>query len=124
MCPNTEGKFTCSQQSDRLIWKVPVSLTDNTNSDTMVLQLLFPLVTVDMNGPYTAVIIEGSNSYILSELTFTLPQQLNGIKEISCTRTVGNDEGKKTCMFKPAGMNSNILYCMTTSIFNFVIIPQ
>ena len=108
MCPNTVGTFTCSQQSDRLIWKVPVSLTDNTNSDTMPLTLFFPLFTVDMNGAYTAVIIEGNDSYILSELTITIPQQLNGIKEISCTHTVNNDEGKKTCMFKPAGVSNNL----------------
>ena len=120
VCPNTEVTFTCSQQSDRLIWTVPESLTDNTNSGTMGLQLLFQLVTVDMNGPYTAVIIEGNNSYILSELTFTIPQQLNGIKEISCSSNAGNDEGKKTCMLKPTGVSNNLY----NHHFHFVIIPQ
>ncbi len=113
MCPNTEVTFTCSQQNIRLIWNVPESLTDNTNSDTMALTLLFQFET--------AVIIEGSNnSYILSELTFTIPQQLNGIKEINCIHTVNNDEGKKTCMFKPSGVSNNIY----NPHFHFVIIPQ
>ncbi len=120
VCPNTEVTFTCSQQSDRLIWTVPESLTDNTNSDTMALTLLFPFIPNIINGPYTAVIIEDNNSYILSELTFTIPQQLNGIKEISCTHTPGNDEGKKTCMFKPAGVNINLY----NHHFQFVPISQ
>ena len=108
MCPNTEVKFTCSLQNVRLIWNVPESLTVNSNSNTIELTVLSPTIPNSSNGPYTAVIIEGNNSYILSELTFTIPQQLNGIKEISCTHTVGNDEGKKTCMFKPTGVNNNL----------------
>ncbi len=123
VCPNTEVKFTCSLQSIRLIWIVPESLTDNFNSDTMVLDPLFttdPTLQTITDEPYTAVIIEGNNSYILSELTFTIPQQLNGIKEISCSSN-GNDEGKKTCMFKPTGVNNNLY----NPHFQFVIIiPQ
>ena len=121
MCPNTVVKFTCSQQSIRIIWTVPESLTDNSNIDTM-LNVLFPYIPNITKGHYTAVIIEGNDSYILSELTFTIPQQLNGIKEISCTPNdiAGNDEGKKTCMFKPAGVYNNLY----NPHFHFVIIPQ
>ena len=120
MCPNTEVKFTCSQQSNRILWIVPESLTDNTNSDTMPLTLLFPFVTNITETPYTAVMIEGNDSYILSELAFTIPEQLNGIKQINCIHTVGNVEGKKTCMFKPSGVNNNLY----NPHFHFVIIPQ
>ena len=121
MCPNTEVTFTCSQQNSRLIWIVPESLADNSNSDTTELTLLNQSIPNIIHGPYTAVIIEGSNnSYILSELTFTIPQQLNSIKEISCRPNIGNDEGKKTCMFKSAGVNNNHY----NSHFHFVIISQ
>ena len=115
MCPNTELKFTCSQQNERLIWIVPESLTDNSNSDTMQLTVHYPYIPDVINGPYTAVVIEGNNSYILSELTITMSQQLNGIKEISCQPNAGNDdnEGKKICLFKHEGVSTLI----TTPIF-------
>ena len=121
MCPNTEVKFTCSQQSVRIIWTVPESLTDNTNSDTIPLIVHYPLSPNNTKEPYTAAVIEGNDSYILSELAITIPQQLNGIKEISCIPNAGNDEGKKTCMFKPAGVSNKSLQ----PHFHFVIIiPQ
>ncbi len=104
----------------RLIWTVPESLTDNSNNDTMA--LIHSNSSSHSTENYTSVKIEGNNSYILSELAFTIPQQLNSIKEISCTpnNIVGNDEGKQTCMFKPAGANNNLY----NPHFHFVIIPQ
>ena len=104
VCPNTEVTFTCYVQSIRLKWIVPVSLTDSSNSNTNTLTLITDITVTATDGPYNAVIIEGNNSYVLSELTFTVPQELSGTKEISCTRNAGdsNDDGKKTCMIKLA----------------------
>ena len=101
VCPNTEVTFTCSVQSIRLTWIVPESLTDSSNSNTDTLTLITDIeeTDTDNNGLYNAVIIEGNNSYVLSELTFTVPQELSGIKEIGCT---GDNDGKKTCMIKQA----------------------
>ena len=97
--------FTCSVQGIRLTWIVPESLTDSSNSNTNTLTLITnsTLTNTDTNGLYNAVIIEGNNSYVLSELTFTVPQELSGTKEISCTPfadIIINDDGKKTCMMK------------------------
>ena len=102
VCPNTEVTFTCSVQSIRLTWIVPVSLTDSSNSNTDTLTLLTGITETNTIGPYNAVIIEGNNSYVLSELTFTVPQELNGTKEISCTPNAGdsNNDEKKMCMIK------------------------
>ena len=97
--------FTCSVQNIRLTWLVPESLTDSSNSDTDTLILITDITKTATNGPYNAVIIEGNNSSVLSELTFTVPQELNGTKEISCTPNAGdinNDDEKKTCMMKLA----------------------
>ena len=93
--------FTCSVQSIRLLWIVPESLTDSSNSNTDLLTLITNITetTTDI-GPYNAVIIEGNNSSVLSELTFTVPQELSGTKEIICTSNVGNNEEKKTCMIE------------------------
>ena len=102
VCPNTEVTFTCSVQGIRLTWIVPESLTDNSNSNTDTLTLIINISETATNGPYNAVIIEGNNSYVLSELTFTVPQELNGTKEISCTPNADDDDGKKTCMIKLA----------------------
>ena len=97
--------FTCSVQSIRLSWIVPESLTDSSNSNIDALQLITNITETDTEEPYNAVIIEGNNSYVLSELTFTVPQELSGTKEISCTPKAGdiyNDDEKKTCMIKLA----------------------
>ena len=97
--------FTCSVQSIRLSWTVPESLTDSSNSNTDLLTLITNITetVTDTNGLYNAVIIEGNGSYVLSELTFTVPQELSGTKEISCTPNAGdNDEKKKICMIKLA----------------------
>ena len=105
VCPNTKVIFTCSVQSIRLMWIVPESLTDSSNSNTNTLTLLTDITETDTDGPYNAVIIEGNNSSVLSELTFTVPQELSGTKEISCTPNAGdinNDDEKKTCMIKLA----------------------
>ena len=104
VCSNTEVTFTCSVQSIRLKWIVPESLTDSSNSNTNTLTLLADSIEAATEGLYNAVIIEGNSSYVLSELTFTVPQELNGTKEISCTPNAGdnNDDGKKTCMIKLA----------------------
>ena len=104
VCPNTEVTFTCSVQNIRLTWIVPESLTDSSNSNTNTMTLLADSSVNVTHGPYNAVIIEGNNSYVLSELTFTVPQELSGTKEISCTPNAGdsNDDGKKTCMIKLA----------------------
>ena len=106
VCPNTEVTFTCSVQGIRLSWIVPESLTDSSNSNTNTLNIITDIeeTATDINGLYNAVIIEGNNSYVLSELTFTVPQELNGTKEISCTPNdgVNNDDEKKTCMIKQA----------------------
>ena len=98
-------KFTCSVQGIRLMWIVPESLTDSSNSNTDLLTLITDITEAITMGPYNAVIIEGNNSYVLSELTFTVPQELSGTKEISCTPNAGdiiNDDEKKTCMIKQA----------------------
>ena len=101
--------FTCSVQSIRLMWIVPESLTNSSNSNTNTLTLITNITvttndaTDNTDGLYNAVIIEGNNSSVLSELTFTVPQELSGTKEISCTPNVGdinNDDEKKTCMIK------------------------
>ena len=94
--------FTCSVQNTRLTWIVPESLTDSSNSYVDVLTLVNDSIETITNGLYNAVIIEGNNSYVLSELTFTVPQELSGTKEISCTPTgvIDNDDEKKTCMIK------------------------
>ena len=84
VCPNTEVTFTCSVQNIRLTWIVPESLTDNSNSNTDILTLVTDIMEAITMGPYNAVIIEGNSSYVLSELTFTVPQELSGTKEISC----------------------------------------
>ena len=105
VCPNTEVTFTCSVQGIRLTWIVPESLTDSSNSNTDILILITDLTETDTDGLYNAVIIEGNNSYVLSELTFTVPQELSGTKEISCTPNADifiNDDEKKTCMIKQA----------------------
>ena len=105
VCPNTEVTFTCSVQSIRLTWIVPESLTDSSNSNTDSLTLITDSIVTSTDEPYNAVIIEGNNSYVLSELTFTVPQELSGTKEISCTPNADdiiNDDGKKTCMIKLA----------------------
>ena len=104
VCPNTEVTFTCSVQNIRLTWIVPESLTDSSNSNTNTLVLITDIEETVTDGPYNAVIIEGNNSYVLSELTFTVPQELSGTKEISCTPNAGdnNDDEKKTCMIKLA----------------------
>ena len=95
--------FTCSVQGIRLVWIVPESLTDSSNSNTDTLILITDIIVTATNGPYNAVIIEGNNSSVLSELTFTVPQELSGTKNISCTPNAGdinNDDEKKTCMIK------------------------
>ena len=106
VCPNTEVTLTCSVQNIRLIWIVPESLTDNSNSNTDSLTLVTDSIETNTvtNELYHAVIIEGNNSYVLSELTFTVPQELSFTKEISCTPTgdINNDDEKKTCMIKLA----------------------
>ena len=103
VCPNTKVTFTCSVQGIRLTWIVPESLTDTSNSNTDTLILITDSIVNVTNGPYNAVIIEGNSSYVLSELTFTVPQELNGTKEISCTPNAGiNNDEKKTCMIKLA----------------------
>ena len=107
VCPNTKVAFTCSVQSIRLTWIVPESLTDSSNSNTDILTVItnITVTDTDTNGLYNAVIIEGNNSYVLSELTFTVPQELSGTKEISCTPNAGdiiNDDEKETCMIKLA----------------------
>ena len=105
VCPNTEVTFTCSVQGIRLTWFAPESLTDSSNSDTDTLVLITDIIVTTTNGIYNAVIIEGNNSYVLSELTFTVPQELSGTKEISCTPNAGDnndDDEKKTCMIKLA----------------------
>ena len=105
VCPNTKVKFTCSVQSIRLIWIVPESLTDSSNSNTDTLVLIIDSTVNVTMGLYNAVIIEGNNSYVLSELTFTVPQELSGTKEFCCTPNAGdinNDDEKKTCMMKLA----------------------
>ena len=104
VCPNTEVVFTCSVQSIRLVWLVPESLTDSSNSNTNTLTLItnITVTNTDIEGLYSAVIIEGNNSYVLSELTFTVPQELSGTKEISCTPNAGDNNEKKTCMIKLA----------------------
>ena len=99
--------FTCSVQGIRLTWIVPESLTDSSNSNANTLPLITDssVTNTDTDGLYNAVIIEGNNSYVLSELTFTVPQELSGTKEISCTPKAGdiiNDDEKKTCMIKLA----------------------
>ena len=97
--------FTCSVQGIRLTWILPESLTDSSNSNTDTLQLITNITETDTdaNGLYNVVIIEGNNSYVLSELTFTVPQELSDTKEISCTPTGDiNDDEKKTCMIKLA----------------------
>ena len=122
VCPNSEVTFTCSVQGIRLVWIVPESLTDSSNSNTDILTLLTnntEHVNVTI-GPYNAVIIEGNNSYVLSELTFTVPQEVRGTKEISCTPKAGNinnDDEKKTCMIKPAEGEqiSSLLYSVSIS---------
>ena len=103
VCPNTEVTFTCSVQIIRLTWILPESLTDSSNSNTDTLTLLTNSSVTNTIGLYKAVIIVGNNSYVLSELTFTVPQELSGTKNISCTPNAGdiiNDEEKKTCMIK------------------------
>ena len=113
ICPNIEMTFTCSVQNIRLTWIVPESLTDSSNSNTDPLTLITDSTVTATNGPYNAVIIEGNNSYVLSELTFTVPQELSGTKEISCTPNVGinNDDEKKTCMIKLAeGVSTLYMY--------------
>ena len=111
VCPNTEVTFTCSVQGIRLVWFVPESLTDSSNSNTDALVLVTNITVTTTNGPYNAVIIEGNNSYVLSELTFTVPQELSGTKEISCTPNVGDNDEKKTCMIKlAAGMCTLHMY--------------
>ena len=104
VCPNTEVTFTCSVQGIKLAWILPESLTDSSNSNTNTLVLITDIEETVTDGPYNAVIIEGNNSYVLSELTFTVPQELSGTKEISCTPNAGdnNDDEKKTCMIKLA----------------------
>ena len=104
VCPNTEVTFTCSVPNIRLTWIVPESLTDSSNSNTDILTLITGIMEGFTMGPYNAVIIEGNNSYVLSELTFTVPQELSGTKEISCTPNAGDsiDDGKKTCLIKLA----------------------
>ena len=97
--------FTCSVQNIRLTWIVPDSLTDSSNSNTGILNLITDITETAAMGLYNAVIIEGNNSSVLSELTFTVPQELSGTKEISCTPNAGdinNDDEKKTCMIKQA----------------------
>ena len=97
--------FTCSVQGIRLTWIVPESLTDSSNSNTDTLTLITNITVTATEGHYNAVIIEGNNSYVLSELTFTVPQELSITKEISCTPNAGdinNDDEKKTCMIKLA----------------------
>ena len=101
ICPNTEVTFTCSVQGIRLTWIVPESLTDSSNSNTDSLTLITDSIVPDTNGPYNAVIMEA----ITAKLTFTVPQELSGTKEISCTPNAGdinNDDEKKTCMIKLA----------------------
>ena len=102
VCPNTKVKFTCSVQYIKLAWLVPESLTDSSNSNTDTLTLITDSIVTATDGPYNAVIIEGNNSYVLSELTFTVPQELSGTKEISCTPNAGDNDEKKTCMIKLA----------------------
>ena len=95
--------FTCSVQNIRLSWIVPEPLTDSSNSNTEdILTLLTNITETVTMGLYNAVIIQGNNSYVLSELTFTVPQELNGTKEISCTPNAADIDEKKTCMFKLA----------------------
>ena len=103
VCPNTEVVFTCSVQNIRLTWIVPESLTDSSNSNTDTLTLIINMTETVTMGLYNAVLIEGNSSYVLSELTFTVPQELSGTKEIICTPNAGdNNDGKKTCMIKLA----------------------
>ena len=92
--------FTCSVQSIRLVWIVPESLTDSSNSNTNALPLIADssVTNTDTEGLYNAVIIEGNDSYVLSELTFTVPQELSGTKEISCTPNNGDNDDEKMCM--------------------------
>ena len=113
VCPNTKVTFTCSVQGIRLSWIVPESLTDSSNSNIDILTLITSITLTDTIGPYNAVIIEGNNSYVLSELTFTVPQELNGTKEIICTPNgyINNDDEKKTCMIKlAAGVYTLYMY--------------
>ena len=106
-------KLTCSVQSIRFSWIVPESLTNSSNSNTDTLTFITNITetVTDINGLYNALILEGDNSYVLSELTFTVPQELNGTKEISCTPNFGDYDEKKTCMIKlAAGMCTLYMY--------------
>ena len=126
VCPNTKVTFTCSVQSIRLTWIVPESLTDSSNSNIDTLTLLADSIeTVTEIAPYEAVIIEGNNCYVLSELTFTVPQELSGTKEISCTPNAGdinNDDEKKACMIKlTEGMCTLYTYSTDSTIIIIIL---
>ena len=106
VCPNTTVEFTCSVQTNVLTWIVLTDINSNDDSKLMLVVIsTFP--DPDPMGIYTASLIEGNFTYLLSSLSFMTPiDSTNSNKEIVCV--VGSDDSGPSCSFSIEGMRNEV----------------
>ena len=97
-------EFTCSVQTNGLTWIVPADINSNDDSE-LRLQVISSFPDPDPMGIYTASLIEGNLTYLLSSLSFMTPiDSTNSNKDIVCV--VGSDDSGPSCSFSIEGMRS------------------
>ena len=102
VCPNTTVEFTCSVQTIALTWIVPADINSN---DERLLVLGTMTETNVIDGIYTASLIEGNLTYVLSSLSFIAQiDSTNSNKDIVCV--VGSDDSGPSCSFSIEGMRN------------------
>ena len=111
VCPNTTVEFTCSVQTNVLTWIVPTDINSNDDSKLMLVVIsTFP--DPDPMGIYTASLIEGNLTYLLSSLSFITPiDSTNSDKDIVCV--VGSDDSGPSCSFSIEGMRNEVCIMVT-----------
>ena len=104
VCPNTTVEFTCSVQTNGLTWIVPADINSNDDSE-LRLQVISSFPDPDPMGIYTASLIEGNLTYLLSSLSFMTPiDSTNSDKDIVCV--VGSMDSGPSCSISIEGMRS------------------
>ena len=104
VCPNTTVEFTCSVQTNALTWIVPADINSNDESQLM-LAVIRTITDPNIMRIYTASLIEGNLTYVLSSLSFMTPSDsTNSNKDIVCA--VGNGDSGPSCSFSIEGMRN------------------
>ena len=108
VCPNTTVEFTCSVQTNALTWIVPADINSNDDSQLM-LAVIRTITDPNIMGIYTASLIEGNLTYVLSSLSFMTPiDSTNSDKDIVCA--LGGGDSGPSCSFSIEGMRNEVVY--------------